>query len=247
MELSERMCSRNLNPVIKIFVDTAEISEMRRFAADGSVAGFTTNPTLMRLAKVTHAMSFYSEVAGEFPDHPVSFEVFADDLREMTHQAEKIGALGQQVFVKIPVSTTTGDPTFDIVRELALSGVRVNVTAVMTTRQVIDAATALSEGTPSILSYFAGRVADSGRDPVPYFRTAKQICAALSPDTQVLWASAREWLNVTEAAAAGADIITLSPAILDKRSQQGRCLNECSLDVVRMFHRDAVESGYNVL
>lgn len=206
---------------------------MKRLVA--KVAGFTTNPSLMRKAGITDYRQFADAVLGIAGDKPVSFEVLADDFAEMERQAREIASWGQNVQVKIPVMNTMGNPAYDLIWRLARSGVKVNVTAIFTAQQARFAIDSL-DGT-GIVSVFAGRIADTGSDPSRVMRSAKARCTGFA--TQLLWASAREVYNVVQAEEAGCDIITLSPDLIAKLDGFGRNLTEYSLETVRQFHRDA--------
>ena len=231
---------------IKIFADGASVPSMLESAKDPRIQGFTTNPTLMRKAGISDYRAFAREVLAVITDKPVSFEVFADDFSEMRRQAKDIATWGKNVYVKIPVTTTRREPSVELVKELSHSGVRVNVTAICTLAQVRAHADALAGGAPSVISVFAGRVADTGVDPVPAMRTALETCRAASRDIELLWASPREVLNVVQAREVGVDIITLTDDLLKKLDLLGKDLDEYSLDTVRMFYGDAQTAGYRL-
>lgn len=230
---------------VKVFADGADLDSMLQLAQDPRISGFTTNPTLMRKAGLTDYESFARDVLAKVDRHPVSFEVCADDLEAMERQARKIAAWGNNVFVKIPVTTTRGALTDDLVRQLSGDGVKVNVTAIFTIPQVEVMTEAVRDGVTSNLSVFAGRIADAGVDPVPVVREAVAIAAAAAR-TEVIWASPREVLNVVQAHEAGCHIITMTPDLLAKLDGLGRDLTEFSLDTVRMFHRDAAAAGLDI-
>jgi len=230
---------------IKIFADGADLESMRALAARPYVRGFTTNPTLMQKAGVRDYRSFARQAVAAIPDRPISFEVFADDLEAMEQQALEIAAWGPFVYVKLPVTNTQGEPTFDLARRLSHSGVRVNVTAILTLEQVNAAVDALAGGAPSNVSVFAGRIADTGRDPMPLMASAAARVAG-APGVELIWASPRELLNLFQADAVGCDIITLPNDILAKVDLIGRDLGEFSLDTVRMFRRDAERAGLSL-
>jgi transaldolase len=231
----------NLN--IRIYADGADLGSIARLAADPRIKGFTTNPTLMRKSGVEDYAGFAAAVLKLVPDRPVSFEVFADDFGEMETQAREIASWGPLVDVKIPVTNTKGDSAAPLVRRLSAAGVRVNVTAMLTLDQVRAVAEALHPETVATVSLFAGRIADTGRDPTPLMREAVSILAA-RPRAQLLWASPREVLNVAQADEVGCHIITLTEGLLAKLGTLGKDLAEFSLDTVRMFHRDAEAAGY---
>jgi len=229
----------------KIFADGADLESILRLAEDPRLRGFTTNPSLMWKAGLTDYAQFAARVLSRVADRPVSFEVFADDVTEMERQARLIARWGENVYVKIPVSTTTGAPTAPLVRTLSQSEVKVNVTAVMTTRQVAAMAAALESGAPSIVSVFAGRIADAGVDPLPIMRESLEILDSV-PRAELLWASPREVLNVVQASEIGCHIITLTHDLLAKLDGLGKDLEEFSLETVQMFHRDAVAAGFTL-
>jgi transaldolase len=228
---------------VKIFADGADLEAMLDLAAQSGIAGFTTNPTLMRQSGVTDYEGFARKMLEHITDRPVSFEVFADEHGEMIRQARLIASWGSNVYVKIPVTDTGGASTAAVVRELAASGVHLNVTALMTVAQVEAASAALAGGPSAIISMFAGRIADTGRDPVPLMRAALQAMAPY-PGLELLWASPREILNVRQADEIGVHIITVTADLLKKLGLFGRDLEAFSLETVRMFHRDAAAAGY---
>jgi transaldolase len=230
---------------IKLFADGANLSEMTAMYRDPRIVGFTTNPTLMRKAGISDYAAFARDVLHAIPDRPVSFEVFADELDEMEAQARIIAAWGANVNVKIPVTNTKGVFAGPIIRSLSREGIILNVTAIMTVDQVRLVADALAAETPAIISVFAGRVADTGVDPIPHMIACRRELA-LRPKAELLWASPRELLNVFHADEAGCDIITATPDILAKLALIGKDLAEYSLDTVRMFHRDAAQSGFQI-
>jgi transaldolase len=229
----------------KIFADGADLEGMRTLAADPRIAGFTTNPTLMRKAGIADYAAFSRSVLDIVGDRPISFEVFADDEPEMERQARAIAAWGPNVYVKIPVTNTAGVSTAPLVRRLTADGVRLNVTALMTVAQVRETTAALAGGAPAYISVFAGRVADTGRDPVPIMRASLAAMAA-QPQLELIWASPRELLNIFQADEIGCHIITVTNDILAKLGTVGKGLDEYSLDTVKMFHRDAAASGYTI-
>jgi transaldolase len=231
---------------VKIFADGASLSAMKALVEDTMVKGFTTNPTLMRQSGVKDYLSFAREVVQTIPDRPISFEVIADTAGEMRRQAYKLAELGKNVYVKVPITNSEGVSLTDLVNELSHQGVKVNVTAIMTLEQVWGACEALQGGSPSVVSVFAGRVADTGRDPVPHMQAALAICRAVDPSIELLWASPREILNVVQADQVGCDIITVTEAIRSKLSTIGKDLNEFSRDTVQMFKRDAEAAGFKL-
>ncbi|HVV17128.1 MAG TPA: transaldolase [Polyangia bacterium] len=229
---------------IKIFADGASLPSMLESARDPRIAGFTTNPTLMRKAGVTDYRAFAKEVLAAIRDKPISFEVFADDIPEMRRQAREIATWGANVYVKIPVTNTKRESTESLVQELAAGGVKLNVTAICTLEQVRTVARALAGGAPSVVSVFAGRIADTGRDPIPLMKEALQVCRAAASRAELLWASPRELLNIVQAAEMGCDIITVTPDLLKKLELVGKDLAEFSLETVQMFYKDAHAAGF---
>jgi len=229
---------------IKIFADGASLPALLELAQNPRIAGFTTNPTLMRKAGVKDYQAFAREALTHIQKKPISFEVFADDFAEMELQARHIASWGDNVYVKIPITNTRGQSATPLVGALAAAGVKINVTALCTLEQVRQTARALRGGAPSVISVFAGRVADTGRDPVPLMREALAVCRAEDPRIELLWASPREVLNIVQAAEVGCDIITVTNDLLKKLDLIGKDLEEFSLETVRMFHRDAASAGY---
>ena len=230
----------------KIFGDGAELDGMLALYRQPFIKGFTTNPTLMRRAGITDYRVFAHQVVAAIPDRPISFEVFSDEFREMEEQAREIATWGEQVYVKIPVTNTRREPAVDLIHRLSHAGVRVNVTAIMTLDQVRTVAEALKGGTPSNVSIFAGRIADTGRDPVPLMAEAVEIVKT-APKAEVIWASPRELLNIFQADAIGCHIITVTSDILKKLSLIGKDLDDFSLDTVKMFHDDARAAGFSLV
>jgi transaldolase len=209
------------------------------------IKGLTTNPTLMRKAGITDYKAFAKEVLQAIPDRPISFEVFSDDFAEMERQALEIASWGKNVYVKIPVTNTKRLPCYDLVRALAARQVKLNITALMTVAQVRDVLGALSPTVPSYVSVFAGRIADTGRDPVPLMAAAVELLR-INPQAELIWASPRELLNIFQADAIGCQIITVTNDVLKKLSLVGLDLDEYSLDTVKMFHNDAVAAGFRL-
>ena len=230
---------------IKIFSDGADLDSIIEAYQKGDVKGFTTNPTLMSRAGITNYMTFATEVLRVVTDLPVSFEVFSDDFAEMKEQALKLAELGENVYVKIPVTNTKGESACPLIKDLAGRGLKLNVTAILTLKQVEDVASALNPGVPAIVSVFAGRIADTGRDPVPYMKKSLEILKPF-PLAELLWASPREILNIAQADQIGCHIITVTPAVLAKAGTLGRALEDLSLDTVRMFYNDAQSSGFTI-
>ncbi len=230
---------------IKIFADGASLSEILDAHRSKRVQGFTTNPTLMKRAGVADYEAFAREVLRVVRDLPISFEVFSDDLDEMVRQARKIAAWGDNVYVKIPVTNTRGQSTAGIVSLLSEEGVRLNVTAIMSLDQVREVRDALYPGTAAIVSIFAGRIADTGRDPIPIMQEAVALLKN-RPEVEVLWASPRELLNVFHAEMVGCHIITVTSDLLKKMSMVGKDLGKLSIETVKMFHDDAAAAGYTL-
>jgi transaldolase len=230
---------------VKIFADGADLNSIVELASNPLIAGFTTNPTLMRKAGVDDYEGFARKVLDHVVDRPVCFEVFSDDFAAMLKQAHKIASWADNVCVKIPVTNTDGVSSTPLVAELTAEGFHLNVTALLSLEQVSAIAESLTGSSGAIVSVFAGRVADTGRDPVPLMADAVEILAP-HPSLELLWASPRELLNVSQAASIGCHIITVTPDLLQKLDGLGRSLEEVSLDTVRMFHRDAAASGYRL-
>jgi transaldolase len=229
---------------IKIFADGADLAGIVSLARNPLVKGFTTNPTLMRAAGVSAYEVFAREILEVVSDRPVSFEVLSDDFDDMERQALKVASWGDNVFVKIPVMNTRAEISAPLIRRLTDQGVQVNVTAVMTVRQVEEVA-ACMVAAAGFISVFAGRVADTGRDPVPIMAECVDILASY-PQVELIWASPREILNVFQADAAGCDVITVTHDLLKKLTLVGKDLDEFSLDTVKMFFNDARAAGYTL-
>jgi transaldolase len=235
---------RNLR--VKLFADGADLAGMKEMAANPFIKGFTTNPTLMRKAGIADYKAFACDVLKAIPDRPVSFEVFADDFDEMESQAFEIASWGPNVNVKIPVTNTKNQFSGALVERLSKAGVKVNVTAVMTPEQVERITERLDARTPAIISVFAGRIADTGRDPIPIMAKAVQTMKA-KPKAELIWASPRELLNVFQADAAGCHIITATNDILKKLALVDKDLDKYSLETVEMFYKDARAAGYTIV
>jgi transaldolase len=230
---------------VRVFADGADIASIRKLADDPLIAGFTTNPTLMRKAGVDDYEQFAHELLDCVTDRPISFEVFSDDFGEMGRQARKIASWADNVYVKIPITNTDGTSSLGLARRLTNDGVRINITALMTNRQVDAAADALDGGSPAFVSIFAGRIADTGLEPEPIMVRALESLRPLR-DVQLIWASPREVLNIVQADRIGCHIITVTHDLLAKVGLFGRDLTDFSLDTVRMFHRDAAAAGYTL-
>jgi transaldolase len=230
---------------VKIFADGADKAGMLEMYAQPYIKGFTTNPTLMRKAGVTNYEAFAREIIEAIPDRPLSFEVFSDAFDEMERQAKMIASWGKNVYVKIPITNTRRESSVELVRRLAKAGVKCNVTALMTLAQVRDIAFALVGGPASYVSVFAGRIADTGHDPMPLMAAAVEIIA-IDPNIELIWASPRELLNVFHADAVGCQVITVTNDILRKLKLVGKDLADYSLDTVQMFRNDAVSAGFTL-
>lgn len=230
---------------VKIFADGADLDGILAMYANPLIKGFTTNPTLMRKAGITDYESFARKVIAAVPDRPVSFEVFADDFDSMIRQAYTIASWGDNINVKIPVTNTKGEFAGPAIKELSAAGVKLNVTALMTLKQVHDVTECLAPRTSAIISVFAGRIADTGVDPLPLMRDALTIMKA-RPMAELIWASPRELLNIFQADDIGCHIITVTNDILGKLGTVDKDLTEYSLDTVKMFYKDATAAGFSI-
>jgi transaldolase len=230
---------------VKIFADGADLPGMLEMYSKPYIKGFTTNPTLMRKAGIGDYAAFAKHVLQAIPDRPISFEVFSDEFAEMERQAREIANWGANVYVKVPVTNTKREPAFDLIRRLSADGIKINVTALMTLAQVGAVARALDVATPACVSVFAGRIADTGVDPVPLMTEAVKRLG-IAPKAELIWASPRELLNVFQADEIGCHIITVTNDILKKLSLVGRDLSEYSLDTVKMFFSDAAQAGFAI-
>jgi transaldolase len=240
------MTGRLLNLPVKIFADGADLQGIAELARQPYIHGLTTNPTLMRKVGLTDYEDFAKAVLKEVKSKPISFEVFSDDFAEMRRQALKIHAWQDNIYVKIPITNTSGESSIPLIRQLVCEGVKLNVTAVLTPHQVRAVAAVLDPSIPAVVSVLAGRIADTGVDPLPIMRESVEIVSHV-PKTELLWASVREVLNVFQAAACGCHIVTVPHDILKKFVElAGKDLEELSLDTVRMFHRDAAAAGFTL-
>lgn len=230
---------------VKLFADGADLQGMLAMHANPLIRGFTTNPTLMRKAGVTDYETFARQVLALIRDRPVSFEVFADDFEGMEQQARVIAAWGQNVYVKIPVVTTSGQFTGPVIRRLSRNEIPLNITAVMTVGQVAEVAEALDPKAPAIVSVFAGRIADTGVDPMPHMRECLAVLAQ-RPKAELLWASPRELLNIFQAEEVGCHIITATNDLLAKLQLVGKDLAEYARETVQMFYSDANACGFSI-
>jgi transaldolase len=230
---------------VKLFADGADKAGMLEMYHNPLIQGFTTNPTLMRKADIFDYQAFALDILRAIPDRPISFEVFSDDFGDMAQQARKIAQWGENVYVKIPVTNTWGESSAELVRSLAHAGVKLNVTALMTLDQVQHVSAALAHGPQAFVSVFAGRIADTGRDPMPVMAAAVELLRRY-PNIELIWASPRELLNIFQADSIGCHIITATNDILAKLRLVGKDLHEYSLETVKMFRDDAVKAGYTL-
>jgi transaldolase len=230
---------------VKLFADGADKAGMLEMYHNPLIQGFTTNPTLMRKADILDYRAFALDILRAIPDRPISFEVFSDDFGEMAQQAHKIAQWGENVYVKLPITNTWGESSTDLVRSLAHAGVKLNVTALMTLDQVRRVSAALTDGPQAFVSVFAGRIADTGRDPIPVMAAAVEILR-MYPNIELIWASPRELLNIFQADSIGCHIITATNDILAKLLLVGKDLHNYSLETVKMFRDDAVKAGYTL-
>ena len=236
----------NINELkVKIFADGADLPTMIDMSRKPFIKGLTTNPTLMRKSGIRDYRKFAKEVLIEIQDKPISFEVFSDDLKEMIEQATEIASWGRNVNVKIPITNSKGVETTQVVRELSSQGVALNITAILTATQVRNVIDSLDDKSIAFISVFAGRIADTGRDPIPLMQEALKIMQD-KPKSELIWASPRELLNVIQADAIGCHVITATSDILKKLDIIGRDLSQYSLETVKMFRDDAVASGYSI-
>jgi transaldolase len=230
---------------VKIFADGAEKNGMLAMLEKPYISGFTTNPTLMRKSGIENYEAFARDIVAAIPNHPISLEVFADEHAEMERQARRIATWGEHVYVKIPVTNTRRESTAALVRRLTSDGVKLNVTALMTVDQVRTVCQALAGGAPAYVSVFAGRIADTGRDPLPLMSEALEVMKPY-PNAELIWASPRELLNIFQADAIGCHIITVTNDVLAKLGTVGKDLDDYSLDTVKMFHDDALKANFRL-
>ena len=231
--------------MIKLFADGADKSGILEMYQNPRIDGFTTNPTLMRKAGITDYVAFAKDILKEIPDKPISFEVFADEFGEMERQAVEIADWGRNVYVKIPVMNTKRKTSYDLVRKLSQAGVQLNITAIMTLEQVRKVAEAVQGGSSSFVSVFAGRIADTGVDPVPLMKEALELLKK-AKNAKLLWASPREVLNVYQAESIGCHVITATNDILKKLNLKGKDLTDYSQETVQMFYKDAQAAGFQL-
>ena len=230
---------------VKIYADGADKAGMLEMYGKPYIKGLTTNPTLMRKAGITNYKAFAKDILALIPDRPISFEVFSDDFKEMERQALEISGWGSNVYVKIPVTNTKCEPCYSLVKKLASQKVKLNVTALMTLEQVRDVVAVLDPNVPSYVSVFAGRIADTGRDPVPLMAAAVEMLK-VAPAAELIWASPRELLNIFQADTIGCHVITVTNDILKKLSVVGYNLDDYSLDTVKMFYNDAQLANFEI-
>jgi transaldolase len=230
---------------VKIFADGADRARMLELYASSMIKGFTTNPTLMRQAGVADYEAFAKDILASISDRPISFEVFSDDFSDMERQALNIASWGSNVFVKIPVTNTKGESAAPLIRRLVKQGVQLNVTAIFTTAQIDEVVDALKGARHSYVSVFAGRIADSGRDPIPFMQHAVDACNRAG-GMEVIWASPRELLNIFQADEIGCHVITVTPDIIKKLGGAGKDLGVFSLETVKMFYNDGAAAGYKL-
>jgi len=230
---------------VKIFADGADKAGMLDMYSKSYIKGFTTNPTLMRKAGISDYRTFAKEILQLIPDRPISFEVFSDEFIEMERQALEIASWGDNVYVKIPVTNTRRESSCPIIRRLSRQGVKINITALTLPSQVRDVVQSVAGGTPCCISVFAGRIADTGCDPVPLMTESLSIMKS-APNAELIWASPRELLNIFQADSIGCHIITVTNDILKKLALVGKDLSEYSLDTVKMFYDDARQAGYRL-
>ncbi len=230
---------------VKLFADGADMDGIMEMYANPLIKGFTTNPTLMNKVGIKDYEDFGRKVLNAVPDRPVSLEVFADEFDEMEAQAMEIATWGDNVNIKIPITNTKGQSSAPLINKLSNQGVSLNITAIMTLEQVRDVAENLSYDTPAIVSVFAGRIADTGIDPMPVMRECVEILS-VRPKAELLWASPRELLNIFQADEVGCHIITATNDVLRKLALVGKDLSEYSLETVEMFYNDATSAGYSI-
>ncbi|MGH4121478.1 MAG: transaldolase [Clostridium sp.] len=238
------MIKKDLN--VKIFADGAVLKDMMEADSNKVIKGFTTNPSLMKKAGITSYETFARDVLKNIKEKPISFEVFSDEFEMMEKEAKKIGSLGKNVYIKIPITNSRGESSIPLVKRLSEQGLSLNVTAILTIKQVEETVEALAPETTNIVSVFAGRMADSGINPIPYMKQAAEICHS-KKGTELLWASSREVLNIFQADECECDIITVTNDLLNKFMKVGRSLEDISLDTVKMFNNDIKTLGYSIL
>jgi len=231
---------------VKVYSDGADKASMLEMAKNPLIKGLTTNPTLMKRAGVTDYRAFCKDILTHIKDKPLSFEVFSDEFPEMKKQALEIASWADNVYVKIPITNSEGQSSIPLIQELTHSKVKLNVTAILTWDQIINTVLALKGGAPSIVSVFAGRIADTGRDPMSMMTAASELCRAVDKNIELLWASSREAFNIVQAELSGCHIITATPELIKKMSMFNKSLNDLSLETVRMFKADAEAAGFKL-
>jgi len=231
---------------IKLYSDGADRAQLLEMNTNSAISGMTTNPSLMKKAGVKNYKEFCQEILTHITVKPISFEVFADDISEMKRQALEIAKWGKNIYVKIPVMNTRKESTMGLVRELSQSGVKLNITALFTLNQVMETCQAVKGGAPALVSVFAGRIADTGRDPMPLMKASSEICHSTGPGVELLWASTREAFNIVQAEESGCDIITAPVDVLKKISGFNKDLFEMSLDTIKMFKADSESAGFQL-
>lgn len=231
---------------IKLFSDGANLSEMVALSKDPLIKGLTTNPSLIKKAGVKNYQEFCADVLQNITHLPISFEVFADEFAEMERQAKLIASWGDNVYVKIPITNSKRESSIPLIQRLASEGIKLNVTAILTLPQVTETVNALKSGPASIVSVFAGRIADTGRNPMPLLAQASEVCKSAGDHVELLWASTRELLNIIQAESVGCDIITCTTDLLKKLSMINKDLDELSLETVQMFKNDAESAGFQL-
>lgn len=236
------------NLKVKIYSDGADKKSMLEMAKNPLIQGLTTNPSLMKKAGVTDYPTFCKDILSQIKDKPISFEVFADDFSEMKRQALEINSWGKNVYVKIPITNSEGQSSIPLIQELTKKNVKLNVTALFTLEQIWQTCQAVKGGAPSVISVFAGRVADTGRDPIPLMRAALEMCQWASPagEAELLWASTREVFNIVQADQVGCAIITVPFDIINKLNLYGMDLTAMSLDTVKTFKKDSTAAGFSL-
>lgn len=231
---------------IKIYSDGADRTSILEMNKNPKIAGITTNPSLMRKAGVTDYPGYCKEILSHVTEKPISFEVFADEISEMKRQALEIATWGKNIYVKIPITNSKGESTLELVRELSHAGVKLNITAIFTLEQVKGTCDAVKGGSPALVSVFAGRIADTGVDPMPLMRASRELCVSAGKEVELLWASTREVFNIVQAEETGCHIITAPADIIKKMSGFGRTALEMSLDTVKTFKADSEAAGFKL-
>ncbi len=231
---------------LKIYSDGADRASMLEMSKNPKIQGLTTNPSLMKKAGVTDYVGFCKDILQHITDKPISLEVFADEFPEMRRQALEINSWGKNVYVKIPITNSQGHSSIELVQDLAKQKVKLNVTAIFTLKQVWETCQALKGGAPSVVSIFAGRIADTGRDPMPLMQAALEMCRSTDSTIELLWASTRELYNIKQAEQAGCDIITVPFDLIKKMTMFGQDLTQMSLETVQTFKRDAEAAGFKI-